>query len=81
MESNRQGREVRSRITLTPDVIMRVLRLQRRQTFAYIERRYSRADFDFDEDDEGEAYVLGISDNGASSDEYLSSNPRECNIT
>ncbi|KAF3791362.1 DDB1- and CUL4-associated factor 8 [Nymphaea thermarum] len=81
MESNRQGREDRSRITLTPDVIMRVLRLQRRQTFAYIERRYSRADFDFDEDGDGEAYVLGISDSDAASDEDLSSNPRECNIT
>eukprot|EP01018_Ginkgo_biloba_P017067 Gb_09135 [translate_table: standard] len=32
MEANKQGREDRSHITLTPDVIMRVLRLQRQQS-------------------------------------------------
>ncbi|KAJ9178184.1 hypothetical protein P3X46_010089 [Hevea brasiliensis] len=71
MESNRQGREHRSQVTLTPDVIMHVLRLQRRQTLAYIERRYSRADVESDED-EGEAYVLGLSDADASSEEGCS---------
>lgn len=39
MESNRQGREDHSRATLTPDVIMHVLRLQRRQTLAFVERQ------------------------------------------
>lgn len=68
MESNRQGREHHSRVTLTPDVIMHVLRLQRRQTLAYIERRYSRADIESDED-EGEAFVLGLSDAEPSSEE------------
>lgn len=68
MESNRQGREDQSRVTLTPDVIMHVLRLQRRQTVAYIERRYSRDDIESDEAN-GEAYVLGLSDGNASLDE------------
>ncbi|XP_010253514.1 PREDICTED: DDB1- and CUL4-associated factor 8-like isoform X2 [Nelumbo nucifera] len=78
MEANRQGREDRSRITLNPDVIMHVLRLQRRQTLAYIERRYTRADQDSDGEDEGEAYIFGLSD-GDSSEEGL--NNRECNIS
>ncbi|KAJ0021595.1 hypothetical protein Pint_32244 [Pistacia integerrima] len=79
MESNRQGREDHSRINLTPDVIMHVLRLQRRQTLAYIERRYNRADVESDDEDEGEAYVLGFSDSDASSEG--GGNSRECNIS
>ncbi|KAL4385710.1 hypothetical protein GQ457_15G028500 [Hibiscus cannabinus] len=39
MESNRQSREDQSPVTLAPDVIMHVLRLQRRQMFGYVERR------------------------------------------
>ncbi|KAH7560969.1 hypothetical protein ACOSP7_016501 [Xanthoceras sorbifolium] len=81
MESNRQGREDHSRITLTPDVIMHVLRLQRRQTLAYVERRYNRADFESDDEDEdedeGQGYVFGFSDSAAASSE----NSRECNIS
>ncbi|KAF8397628.1 hypothetical protein HHK36_016548 [Tetracentron sinense] len=81
MEANRQGREDHSRITLTPDVIMHVLRLQRRQTLAYIERRYTRADLGSDEEDEGEAYVLEFSDGDAYSEENFTGNSRECNIS
>ncbi|KAJ8631476.1 hypothetical protein MRB53_024799 [Persea americana] len=83
MEANKQGREDRSRITLTPDVIMHVLRLQRRQTLAYIERRYSRADLESDDDeDEGEAFVLGFTEDGdASSEDGFTGNSRECNIS
>ncbi|PIN01405.1 WD40 repeat protein [Handroanthus impetiginosus] len=77
MEDNKQGREAHSRATLTPDVIMHVLRLHRRQARVYIERRYNREDIESDEDDEGEAYVLGFSD-GDPSDE--GGNSRECNI-
>ncbi|KAI9193939.1 hypothetical protein LWI28_001539 [Acer negundo] len=78
MESNRQGREDHSRITLTPDVIMHVLRLQRRQTLAYIERRYNRADFESDDEDE-EDHVLRFSDADASSEGV--GNSRDCNIS
>lgn len=81
MESNRQGREDHSLITLTPDVIMHVLRLQRRQNAAYIERRYDRADIENDEEDEGEAYLLGFSDGEASSEEGFTGNTAECNIS
>ncbi|KAJ4978552.1 hypothetical protein NE237_009332 [Protea cynaroides] len=82
MESNRQSREDRSRITLTPDVIMHVLRLQRRQTLAYFERRFPGADLESDEEDEGGvAYVLGLSDGDASSEEGITGNSRECNIS
>lgn len=80
MESNRQGREDHSRITLTPDVIMHVLRLQRRQTLAYVERRYNRADVESDEED-GETYVVGFSDSDADASSEGSGNPRECNIS
>ncbi|XP_010244992.1 PREDICTED: DDB1- and CUL4-associated factor 8-like [Nelumbo nucifera] len=79
MQANRQGREDRARITLTPDVIMHVLRMQRRQTLAYIERRYTRLDLESDEEDEGDTYTFGLSDGYASSEEGL--NSRECNIS
>ncbi|TXG73931.1 hypothetical protein EZV62_002510 [Acer yangbiense] len=78
MESNRQGREDHSRFTLTPDVIMHVLRLQRRQTLTYIERRYNRADFESDDEDE-EDHVLGFSDADASSEGV--GNSSDCNIS
>lgn len=62
MEANRRGREDHSRVTLTPDAIMHVLRLHRRQAVAYVERRHNRDDVDSDEDDGEEAYVLGFPD-------------------
>lgn len=75
MESNRRGREEHSRVTLTPDMIMHVLRMHRRQALSYFERRYNRADNDSDEEDE-EAY-FGIPGD-ASSEE---GNSNECNIS
>ncbi|XP_077216989.1 transducin/WD40 repeat-like superfamily protein [Tasmannia lanceolata] len=81
MEANRQGREDRSRITLTPDVIMHVLRLQRRQTLAYIERRYAMEDLDTDDEDGGDAFVLGFADGDAAPEEGFTSNSRDCNIS
>ncbi|TKY48488.1 DDB1- and CUL4-associated factor 8 [Spatholobus suberectus] len=80
MEANRQGREDRTRVTLTPDVIMHVLRLQRRQTLAYIERRHNRADNVSDEED-AEGYLLGFLDGDASSEEDSPGNSRDCNIS
>ncbi|KAL2938213.1 UDP-glucuronosyltransferase 1-4 [Bienertia sinuspersici] len=78
LESNRQGREDHSRVTLTPDVIMHVLRLQRRQTLAFVERRPRRGNVESEDDDsEGEAYILRFSDRDASTDD----DPRECNIS
>ncbi|MCD7463955.1 hypothetical protein HAX54_051767 [Datura stramonium] len=63
MEANRRGREDHSRVTLTPDMVMHVLRLHRRQALAYIERRENLEDIDSDDDDGGGgAYVLGFSD-------------------
>ncbi|XP_028775803.1 DDB1- and CUL4-associated factor 8 isoform X2 [Neltuma alba] len=79
MEANKHGREDRSRVTLTPDVVMHVLRLQRRQTLAYGERSYSRADIVGDEENAG-GYFLGVVDD-ASSDEESSGNSRDCNIS
>ncbi|KAL2332066.1 hypothetical protein Fmac_019647 [Flemingia macrophylla] len=80
MEANRQGREDRSRVTLTPDVIMHVLRLQRRQTLAYIERRHNSTDIVSDEED-AEGYLLGFLDGDASSEEDSPRNSRDCNIS
>ncbi|KAK1408411.1 hypothetical protein QVD17_40158 [Tagetes erecta] len=62
MESNKRGREDHSRVTLTPDVIMHVLRLHRRQAMAYMERRHNRDDIASDEEDESDAYMLGFAD-------------------
>lgn len=78
MEANKRGREDHSRVSLTPDVIMHVLRLHRRQAQVYIERRYNREDIESDEDGEGGAYVLGFSDGEASEDNGV---PRECIIS
>lgn len=79
MESNRRGREDHSRVTLTPDVIMHVLRLHRRQALAYIERRRNRDELgsDDEEEDEVDGYVMGFSDADGSLDD---GNSTECNI-
>lgn len=82
MESNKRGREDQARVILTPDVIMHVLRLQRRQAMAYVERRYDRADIESSDEEMGEPSVLGPSDGNSSS---LEEDPvvtiRECNIS
>lgn len=80
IEANRKGREYRSRVTLTPDVMMHVVRLQRRQTLAYIERRHNSADIVSDDEDE-EKYLLGLLDGDLSSEEDSSANSRDCNIS
>lgn len=59
---------------------MHVLRLQRRQTSAYIERRHNRADIVSDEED-ADGYLLGFLDGDASSEEDSSGNSRDCNIS
>ncbi|KDP44126.1 hypothetical protein JCGZ_05593 [Jatropha curcas] len=69
MESNRKGRENPSRITLSPNLIMNVLRMQRRQTLEYRERRYSYTDVESDEEEGEEAYVLGFSADSDPSEE------------
>lgn len=81
MKSNRQGREDHSRVTLTPDVIMHVLRLQRRQASAFTERRYSAADIDSDEENEWEAYNLEVLDDNASFEEDSTEYASECYIS
>lgn len=79
MEANRRGREDNSRITLTPDVIMHVLRLHRRQALAYIERRGSRDDVESDDEGGLESYVLGYSDGDTSSE--VTGNSTDCNVS
>lgn len=82
MEANRRGRENHSRVTLTPDVIMHVLRLHRRQALAYIDRRPNREDIESDEDDGRDDYILGFADNADEySEESVMENPRDCNIS
>ncbi|XP_057781722.1 uncharacterized protein LOC131000013 [Salvia miltiorrhiza] len=81
MEGNRQGREDHSRVSFTPDVIMHVLRLHRRQAHVYVERRYNREDSGSDgddDDDREEGYLLGFSDGDPAED---GENPRECSIS
>ncbi|KAL5711314.1 hypothetical protein ACHQM5_021783 [Ranunculus cassubicifolius] len=78
LEANRQGREDRSRVALTPDVILHVLRLQRQQPLAGYSR-YTSSDIESDEE-EGEDYIIGAnSDGDATSSE--DGDPRECNIS
>ena len=80
LESNRQSREHNSRVTLSPDVIMHVLRLHRRQALAYIERRYTRADVESDEEDI-EA-LFGFPGGDASpEDDGATGDSTDCNIS
>ncbi|KAE9585734.1 hypothetical protein Lal_00009865 [Lupinus albus] len=78
-EANRQSRENRLRVSVPPNLIMHVLRLQRQQTLAYVERRYNRDDIVSGEDAEG--FGLGLSDGEASSEEDSGANSRDCNIS
>lgn len=59
---------------------MHVLRLQRRQTLAYIERSHNSTDIVSDDEDE-EKYLLGLLDGDLSSEEDSSANSRDCNIS
>ena len=81
MAANKRGREARVRIPLSPDMIMHVLRLQRRQGLASVERRNSDADFDSDDDGEREGLILRFTNGDATSDDGSSGDPRECNIS
>ncbi|KAG7559784.1 WD40-repeat-containing domain superfamily [Arabidopsis thaliana x Arabidopsis arenosa] len=74
MELNRVGREDQSRVTLTPDVIMHVLRLQRRQTSAFTERRYVSTDIGSDEGNDAH-FIANLVDNDEESSE------RECIVS
>ncbi|KAL9687688.1 hypothetical protein QQ045_032095 [Rhodiola kirilowii] len=58
MESNRRGKEEHSRVTLTPDVIMHLLRLEGRQPVAFAERRHYQGDMESDDEAESVAYFL-----------------------
>lgn len=78
MEANRRSRKNSSRVTLTPDVLMRVLRAHRRQAQVYIERSHNRGDNDSDEDDPLEPLDLGFSGDDPSNE---GGNSRECNIS
>ncbi|CAL5334417.1 unnamed protein product [Camellia sinensis] len=63
-----------SRIMVTPDVIMRVLQLHRRQALTYIQSRYNTADVEGDEEDE---FITAFSGDASSED----GNSRECSIS
>lgn len=73
MDHNRQNREDHTCVTLTPDVIMHVLRLHRRQAMANLGRGQNRDDADSDDEGDG-AYILRLSGD----DEV---HPNECNIS
>ncbi|KAF6134790.1 hypothetical protein GIB67_002191 [Kingdonia uniflora] len=86
MEGNRQGREESSQIalTFTPDLIMRVLRVQRRRRLAFANRN-TQAGPESDEEDGGDALLFGFSDGDgdgdASSDGNSNTNPGECYLS
>ncbi|XP_020685776.2 DDB1- and CUL4-associated factor 8 isoform X1 [Dendrobium catenatum] len=65
MAANKGGREVRARITLSPDVVMHVLTLQRRQALVYREATPTEAD----------------SDSDSTPEEGSAADPTECNIS
>ncbi|KAJ3682808.1 hypothetical protein LUZ60_013035 [Juncus effusus] len=87
MERNKSGRE--EGVGEGPDIVMHVLRLRRRQTIAYIERRSDRRNRDDDDDDDdvgagrGEAILVGFTDRGVDGQEEESEeeDPRECVIS
>ncbi|XP_072982926.1 uncharacterized protein [Typha latifolia] len=81
MAANKRGREARAQVTLSPDIIMHVLRLQRRQPTAYVERRLSSIDTESDdEEDQREAFLLGFTGADGDSEEGSNADPRDCVI-
>lgn len=80
LESNRKRRENNSRVTLSPDVIMHVLRLHRRQALAYVERRYTRADVESDEEDIEALFGFPGGD-ASSEDGSATGDSTDCNIS
>lgn len=58
MAANKRCREARARITLSPDVVMHVLRLQRRQASTSSESRPSSTDGDGGEDDDDDVFAF-----------------------
>ncbi|XP_030505726.2 uncharacterized protein LOC115720700 isoform X1 [Cannabis sativa] len=87
MDSNRRGRENQSRVVMTPDVIMHLLRLQRRQAMVYVERRYNSADTESGDEENAEPSGLGSSvDYGNTlpednNDDDSDESSRDCNIS
>eukprot|EP01018_Ginkgo_biloba_P013353 Gb_31451 [translate_table: standard] len=81
MKSNKGGRESQAHISFTPDVIMHVLRLQRRRSQQDVERRYSRADYEGEDDDDVDEYVTDFTEGDESSEDGDHVNPRECIIS
>lgn len=81
MEANKRGREARARITLSPEVIMHLLRLQRRQSVAYVERRPTAADFESDDDGGSSAFTIEFRGEDDTPEEGSTADPRECNIS
>ncbi|XP_078159721.1 uncharacterized protein LOC144555308 isoform X2 [Carex rostrata] len=78
MEANKSGREAQAQTALGPDIIMHVLRLQRRQAVAYIERSPTVApDLGSDDEEDREAIVVRFSNDEDDED----GDPRECSIT
>eukprot|EP00249_Psilotum_nudum_P011927 c23470_g1_i1 orf=149-1600(+) len=84
MEQNQLRREDHSHISLTPDIIMHVLRLQRRQAQPDLDRTYTRADYktDDEDNDESDEYMeVHFLDDEDSSEEGNGINLRECVIS
>jgi len=84
MEANKRKREQHARISFTPDVIMHVLRLQRRVSERDGDRRISREDFEGedDEDDDMDGYAMDLTTDGDdSSEDGDHVNPRDCIIS
>lgn len=61
---------------------MHVLRLQRRQGVAYVERRPSGGELDSDDDGEREGFILRFTNGDTPPEEGSNGDhPRECNIS
>nr|CAD1834463.1 unnamed protein product [Ananas comosus var. bracteatus] len=81
MAANKRGREARAQVALSPDVIMHVLRLHRRQASAYVEPQPSTTDLESDNDDEREALLIGYTGADADSEENSDGDPRDCIVS
>ncbi|KAJ7531058.1 hypothetical protein O6H91_14G030900 [Diphasiastrum complanatum] len=79
METNRRRREDRSHITITPDVIMHLLHLQRRHAQPDMERRQSHGDDG--EEDEDEYTQVDFSDDDDSSEDGVHVGSQECIVS
>ncbi|KAH9322174.1 hypothetical protein KI387_016813, partial [Taxus chinensis] len=82
MKANKRKRQQYAHISFPTDVIMHALRLQRRRSEPDVERRYSRTDYEGEDEDDYDGYPMDFTTDGDdSSEDGDDLNPQDCIIS